>query len=74
MKQYRTIIRPDDPKINIQITEADYQLLKGKMAQKHRKRLSEEVTIRLLATLKERFLSTDMEWLHSLAKGKRYGS
>ena len=74
MKQYRTIIRPDDPKINIQITEADYQLLKTKMTQKHRKRLSEEVTIRLLATLKERFLSTDMEWLHLLAKGKRYGS
>ena len=65
MKQYRTIIRPDDPRVNLPLPNALYHDLK-RMAAMNARRFSEEVVARLLATMAPvEQLHTEQRWIQS---------
>ena len=52
IKQYRHIIRPTDPRVNIKFPQEIYQDLKDR-AKRNARRLSDEVLARILATLEQ---------------------
>ena len=65
MTQYRTIIKPTDPRVNIKLPNALYHDLKA-MATSNVRRFSEEVLARLLATMAPvEQLHTEQRWVES---------